>query len=75
MNRPALAARAWIVSLGVAVGASCLYLFAPGLQGSGPLFNLISGSSAREGSRTSSQADDPICGGPADPRRTQSVSR
>jgi diguanylate cyclase (GGDEF)-like protein/PAS domain S-box-containing protein len=45
MNRRALAARAWIVYLGVAVGASCLYLFAPGLQGSGPLFNLISGSS------------------------------
>ena len=46
MRRPAaVASLAWIVYLALAVGASSLYLFAPGLQGTGPLFNLISGSS------------------------------
>ncbi len=38
--------RAWLVYLGLGVAASGLYLFAPGFQGNGPLFNLISGSSA-----------------------------
>src|SRR4029077_19110060 len=46
MRRPAVvASRAWIVYLALAIGASSLYLFSPGLQGAGPLFNLISGSS------------------------------
>ena len=47
MKAPAgsVASRAWIVYLALAAFASGLYLFAPGLQGSGPLFNLISGSS------------------------------
>jgi hypothetical protein len=47
MKLPAVAAnRAWVVYLGLGVVASGLYLFAPGFQGNGPLFNLISGSSA-----------------------------
>ena len=40
------ASRAWLVYLGLAVAASGLYLFAPGFQGNGPLFTLVSGSSA-----------------------------
>ena len=40
-----LASRAWIAYLVVAGGASGLYLLGPVLQGSGPLFNVISGSS------------------------------
>ena len=47
MKLPAVTAnRAWLVYLGLGVAASGLYLFAPGFQGNGPLFNLISGSSA-----------------------------
>jgi diguanylate cyclase (GGDEF)-like protein/PAS domain S-box-containing protein len=48
MKRPAgtIASRAWIVYLAFAALASGLYLFAPGLKGSGPLLNLISGTSA-----------------------------
>jgi diguanylate cyclase (GGDEF)-like protein/PAS domain S-box-containing protein len=47
MSRPAgsIASRAWMVYLGLAAFASGLYLFVPGLQGSGPLFNVISGTS------------------------------
>ena len=47
MNRRegSIARRAWIGYLAVAGVASCLYLFAPGLQGSAPLLNAISGSS------------------------------
>ncbi|HET6172225.1 MAG TPA: EAL domain-containing protein [Gaiellales bacterium] len=47
MRRPAgtFASRAWIAYLGLAAFASGLYLFVPGLRGSGPLFNIISGSS------------------------------
>jgi diguanylate cyclase (GGDEF)-like protein/PAS domain S-box-containing protein len=41
-----LASRAWIVYLVAAGCASGLYLLGPVLQGSGPLFNVISGSSA-----------------------------
>jgi diguanylate cyclase (GGDEF)-like protein/PAS domain S-box-containing protein len=40
-----LASRAWILYLVVAGAASGLYLLGPVLQGSGPLFNAISGSS------------------------------
>jgi diguanylate cyclase (GGDEF)-like protein/PAS domain S-box-containing protein len=48
MNRPAgtVANRAWIAYLALGLVASTAYLFAPGLQGNGPLFNVISGSSA-----------------------------
>jgi diguanylate cyclase (GGDEF)-like protein/PAS domain S-box-containing protein len=47
MSRPAgsIASRAWIAYLALAAIASGLYLFVPGVRGSGPLFNLISGSS------------------------------
>ncbi|MDX6628815.1 MAG: hypothetical protein QOH00_1061 [Gaiellales bacterium] len=47
MRRPAgsIASRAWIAYLALATFAAGLYLFMPGLRGSGPLFNLISGSS------------------------------
>jgi diguanylate cyclase (GGDEF)-like protein/PAS domain S-box-containing protein len=47
VRRPAgsVANRAWVAYLAVAVVVSGLYLFAPGLQGSGPLLNIISGSS------------------------------
>jgi diguanylate cyclase (GGDEF)-like protein/PAS domain S-box-containing protein len=41
----AIASRAWMVYLALAVVASSLYLLAPGLQGNAPLLNLISGSS------------------------------
>ena len=47
MKRPAgsLAGRAWIAYLALAVAASSVYLFVPGLRGNGPLLNLISASS------------------------------
>ena len=47
MKRPAgsLADRAWIAYLALAVAASSVYLFVPGLRGNGPLLNLISASS------------------------------
>ena len=41
----ALTGRAWAAYLAVAAIASGLYVFGPVLQGSGPLFNVISGSS------------------------------
>jgi diguanylate cyclase (GGDEF)-like protein/PAS domain S-box-containing protein len=47
MRRPAgaFADQAWIAYLALAAIASGVYLFGPGLQGSGPLLNVISGTS------------------------------